>query len=127
MHVRSWLVLHHNPFPTISIIIGALLRARARPLPILYLKCLLFHNLERERPTIGAFTAWIRRLVFARVPVRVRVGCGGKYGWKELCEERFASRKTAAYNADRGLDADDDEEDGAVPCSIVCQTSSDAI
>jgi hypothetical protein len=119
--VRPRIVLHHNPLPAVSIIIRACLRARSRThvtrasLPIAHLECFLFHNLERERLAVGALAAWVRLLVSVGTSVSVRVGRGGEDKREQFCQQRFATREAAAYDPDRGLDADDNEEDGAMP------------
>jgi hypothetical protein len=123
-----WFALHHDPLPTIltpyviPILVHVRLRSGARAhlarftRPVADFKSPLFDNLERKGLAISAFTIRILRLLAVRKLVRIRVGRFLEDFWEQSCKQRFATRETAADDADGGFDADDDEKDGAVPC-----------
>jgi hypothetical protein len=123
-----WFALHHNPLPAVltpyivPVLVHVRLRSGARAhlarlaRPVADFKSPLFDNLERKGLAIGALTARILRLLAVRELVRIRVGRFLEDNWEHFCKQRFATRETAADDADGRFDADDDEKDGAVPC-----------
>jgi hypothetical protein len=140
--LRSSILLRHDPLPTtvtceiITVIISTFVRrsvrarARARlalsssaPLALTVfvadLEALSFDDLEWERLSIDAFvTRVLFRLLVERVSVGVGVGVRRalEHRREHFREEGFATGKATANDSDRGFDANDDEENSAVPC-----------
>jgi hypothetical protein len=124
--LRSRTLLHQDPLFILTGFLRAptqvCLRTRSRthfarwstaPLAVIVsipdLEILLLDNLEWKGLPINAFARCILRLLIRGVSIGVRVGRAGEDGGKELREQWFAARETAANDSDGGLDADDDE------------------
>jgi hypothetical protein len=139
--LRFWIILHHDPLLTIIAcqVVTFLCRAptqvrlRGRtcthfirspstPCTILFsildLKALFFNDLEWKGLAIRTFTGWVLMLLVEGARIRVRGGRAYEDRGEEFCKQRFTARKTTADDSDRGFDADNYEEDGAVPCKI---------
>jgi hypothetical protein len=136
--LRSRILLHHNPLPTtvtcqiITIVVSALVRRRVRvraqlalspsapfalPIFVADLEALSFDDLEREGLPIDTLIAIVLLgLLVERVSVRVGIGRAFENGREHLGEQRFTTGEATADDSDRGFDADDHEENSAVPC-----------